>query len=106
MGAMGVGDSAPNLVFFMRSLAKYSNLGVAYADHNAVDELIKGSGLGFVIARPTRLTDGEARPVKFYGDRGEKLGALAGISRASVAKFLVDALEKNTWDRSTPVIAN
>jgi hypothetical protein len=48
-------------------------------------------------------------PVQFHGDDGKGLGVFAGmggISRASVAACLVDAVEKSTWDRSTPVISN
>jgi hypothetical protein len=78
-------------------------------DHNHVDEILKKSDLKFVLLRPARLTMGKKAPVKFLGDDGKGQGifaGLGGISRASVAACLVDAVEKNTWDRSTPVISN
>jgi len=62
--------------------------------------------IDYVLVRPTRLTDGEKASLRFYGDNGVGMGAFTSISRASVAGFLVDAVEKSTWDRSTPVISN
>ncbi len=104
MAALGVGDSWPNLIFIMRWVVKRSNMLYSFEDHNLVDQEMKKSGMDYVIARPTRLTDGEAKPVKSFGNSGQGVGM--SISRKSVAVFLVDAVEKSTWDRNTPVIAN
>ena len=60
----------------------------------------------YVLVRPTRLTNGDKAPLRFYGDDGVGMGVLSSISRVSVAGLLVDAVEKNTWDRTTPVISN
>ena len=101
-----MGDSLPQLICLMRWVIKTSNMAVAYADHNRVDAEMKASGLNFVIARPTRLTEGNTAPVKTFGNQGVGLSGFSGISRASVARFLVDAVDIDTWDRSTPVISN
>jgi hypothetical protein len=109
MSSFGVGSSLPNMTFLMRWVISHSNLQFSYADHNLVDEEIKSPNrkdIGYVLARPTRLTDGGKAPLRFYGDNGVGMGAFTSISRASVAGFLVDAVEKSTWDRSTPVISN
>ena len=106
MAAFGTAESLPYMTFLMRWLIKGSNLSYSYTDHNMVDKEMKESGMDYVLARPTRLTIGAAEPVKCYGNYGEGMGAMQSISRASVAVFLVDAVENNTWDRSTPVIAN
>lgn len=81
-------------------------MAASYADHDMVAQEMKKSGLDFVMARPTRLTGGNAMPVKFYGDRGDGIGGFATVTRRSVAVFLVDAVERKEWDRATPVIAN
>jgi hypothetical protein len=69
---------------------------------------LKKSGLDFVLLRP-RLTMAKKAPVQYFGDDGKELGVFAGmggVSRASVAACLVDAVEKITWDGTTPVITN
>lgn len=106
MSAFGVGDSLPNLVFIMRWVIKGSNMSFQWEDHNLVDQEMKKSGMDYVLVRPTRLTEGGVQPVKLHGNTGSSAGASAAISRKSVAAFLVDAVEKSTWDRTTPVISN
>ena len=44
--------------------------------------------------------------IKQWGDQGKGVSAFASISRAGVARFLVDAVESNEWDGKTPVISN
>lgn len=104
--ANGVGDSFPNLFFAMRWVIQYATIGVTFKDHDRVDEIVKKSGVNFVLSRPVRFTGGDAKPVKEYGNKGEGLPLGSGISRESVARFLVDAAEKSDWDGKTPVIAN
>ncbi|MCJ1452844.1 hypothetical protein MMC28_003189 [Mycoblastus sanguinarius] len=108
MQALGVGDSLPNLFFAMRWLIKYSAMAAQFADHNLVDEEVKAAseGVDYVLARPTRLEEGDRMPVKFFGDQGMGIGSFASITRKSVAAFLIDAAEKGDWDKETPVIAN
>lgn len=109
MSSFGVGSSLSNITVIMRWSISNTALGYRYADHNHVDEILKQSGLNFVLLRPARLTLAKKAPVQFLGDNGKGLGVFAGIggiSRASVAACLVDAVEKSTWDRSTPVISN
>jgi hypothetical protein len=109
MSSFGVGSSFANITVIMRWAISNTALGHSYADHNHVDEILKKSGLNFVLLRPGRLTMAKKAPVHFFGDDGKGLGVFAGlggISRSSVAACLVDAVEKSTWDRSTPVILN
>ena len=109
MSSFGVGSSLANITVIMRWAISNTSLGHLFADHNHVDEILKKSGLKFVVLRPARLTMAKKAPVQFLGDDGKGLGVFAGlggISRASVAACLVDAVEKSTWDRSTPVISN
>jgi hypothetical protein len=106
MSAFGTGDSFPNLNFLMQLVIKTSNLLYTFLDHDLVDKEMKESGLQFVLVRPVMLTDKEARPVREHGNAGKELGFMPSISRKSVAVFLVDAVEKNNWNNSTPVISN
>ena len=110
MASFGVGSSLPNITVLMRWAISNTSLGHLFADHNHVDEILKKSGLKFVVLRPARLTMAKKAPVQYFGDDGKGLAGifagLGGISRASVAACLVDAVEKSTWDRTTPVISN
>lgn len=109
LASFGVGSSFPNITVIMRFAISSTSLRHSFADHNHVDEILKKSGLDFVVLRPARLTMAKKAPVHFLGDDGKGQGlfaGLGGISRASVAACLVDAVEKSTWDRSTPVISN
>lgn len=109
LSSFGVGSSLANITVLMKFAISCTSLKYPFADHNHVDEILKNSGLEFVLLRPARLTMSKKAPVHFLGDDGKGLGifaGLGGISRASVAACLVDAVEKSTWDRSTPVISN
>lgn len=86
-----------------------------YDDHNAVAEETEGSGVGFVFVRPVRLVEGGEgeeeggkgeREVKVWENDGKGLGIMAGITRGSVARFLVRVAEGEEWDGKAPVIAN
>jgi len=109
VSSFGVGSSLKNINFLMKWAISNTSLRYPFADHNEVDGILKKSELQFVLLRPARLTMSKKAPVQFLGDDGKGLGVFAGlggISRASVAACLVDAVEKSTWDRSTPVITN
>lgn len=106
MSAFGVGDSFLNLNFLMRPVIKHTNMASQFEDHRLVDEKTRPSGLDWVMVRPAMLTEKEATPVKDLGDTGEQCGGgfMPSISRAGVAKFLVEAAESEKWDNRTPVI--
>lgn len=105
--ALGVGGSKANLFFAMRWMIKYTSMAGHFADHELVDEMVKGEGaVDAVRVRPTRLEGGGKKDVVLFGDDGEGIGGFAAISMKSVAGFMVDAAEKRDWDRSSPVIAN
>lgn len=106
MSAFGVGDSFSHLNFLMKPVIRLSNMGIQYEDHRLVDEETRLSGLNWAIVRPAMLTDKEAKPVKDLGDTGEYASFMPSISRASVAKFMVDAVESDSWDSRTPVICD
>lgn len=56
-----------------------------------------------------RLVDGDGdgkAEIKQWGDRGEGVSSFASISRAGVARFMVDAVGSGEWNVRTPVISN
>jgi len=102
----GAGDSFSNLNFIMRCLIKHSNMVQTLEDQNLVDAAVKAGRLPFVLPRPSMLTNGDAAPVKIYGNSGKGSGFMPSIIAKSVAIFMLDAAVSNEFDGSTPSIAN
>jgi uncharacterized protein YbjT (DUF2867 family) len=95
LSASGVGESRRLYNPIMRLLLMDGLLKASYADHERQEAQVRGSGLDWVIAHPTRLTNGAARG-KFQ--KKTAIEPVPGsISRADVAAFLVEACEESTW---------
>ena len=89
LSASGAGDSRASCGWLFRTFVIDGILKRAYADHDVQEEITKKSGLEWVIARPTRLTDGPANGKYKRDERGD--GSVPNsISRADVADFLVE----------------
>jgi putative NADH-flavin reductase len=93
--AHGVGDSKPAASWLQRTLLIDALLKRFYQDHDVQERLTRESGLDFVIARPTRLTNGKASGK--YVRTMEVVSVPSTISRADLADFLVEACESTTW---------
>jgi len=106
MQAFGVGETWPNMSYMLRLLVKKSNMCYQFDDHNLVAKEIKTAGVTYVLARPNILKDGEAEPIKEYPNHGKGVPMMGKVSKASVAKFLVDAAEQDKWDNTAPVFTN
>jgi uncharacterized protein YbjT (DUF2867 family) len=95
LSAHGVGDSKPAQSWFQRTFLIDRLLKGFFRDHEVQERLTQESGLDFVIARPTRLTNGKAKGK--YVRTTELIRVPASIARADVADFLVEACESTTW---------
>jgi uncharacterized protein YbjT (DUF2867 family) len=95
LSAFGVGESRALASFLVDKLVISLLLRRPFEDHERQEQTVKASGLEWVIARPSRLTNGPAR------GRYVKTAALqrvpGSISRADVADFLVEAVETDAW---------
>ncbi len=92
LSASGAGDSRASCGWLFRTFVIDGILKRAYADHDVQERITKESGLEWVIARPTRLTDGAANGKYKREERGD--GSVPNsISRADVADFFVEACE-------------
>jgi uncharacterized protein YbjT (DUF2867 family) len=95
LSAFGAGESLRVSNVFLRVLLVGFLLKPGYEDHNRQEEQVRASGLDWVIARPTRLTNGPARGQFLKKTVIEPVPN--AISRADVAAFLVEACEVPTW---------
>lgn len=92
LSAHGAGDSVAASGWFLRTFVVGMILKRAFADHDVQERLTRDSGLEFVIARPTRLTDGPAKGK--YLRVVDPAGAVpSSISRADVADFMIESCE-------------
>ena len=106
MSLFGTGDSWKQNNFLIKTVFKHSNMWQTVEDANGVDALVKASDINYVLVRSSALMGAEQKPVVELGDNGEKASFMPSISPPSVAGFLLDAVERATWDRHTPVISN
>ncbi|KAI1364529.1 hypothetical protein F5Y08DRAFT_353574 [Xylaria arbuscula] len=106
MSQWGAGSSFSSMNFLFRALFQHSNMKYGLAAHNALDKETRQAGVDFVLVRACVLADGEAAPIRLYPEDGKSIGFLPKITRASVAKFMVEACEKDDFVGKSPVISN
>jgi uncharacterized protein YbjT (DUF2867 family) len=95
LSAFGTGESRKLMNVVLRTVVASWLLKGPFEDHERQETLAKESGLEWVIARPSRLTNGPAR--KKYVTKTAIEPFPSSISRADVADFLVSAAEVDTW---------
>ncbi|WP_147453962.1 NAD(P)-dependent oxidoreductase [Tessaracoccus antarcticus] len=103
VSTMGVGDSARQLGWLGRVIAVPLFLRNAVADHGEKEDIITGTGLHWTVVRPAQLTDG---PIASFRS-GEDVSATSsstGVSRASVASFVLDTLDDTAYIGTKPNI--
>ena len=100
---IGAGDSASHGGFLFDHLILPLLLRKVYADKNRQEDIVRNSGLDWVLIRPSVLNNKPGR------DTIRTLTNLSGfhggtISREDVAKFSVDQVRADTWLRQSPLI--
>ena len=100
---MGAGDSVGHGGFVFDQLIFPLLLRKVYADKDRQEAIVRGSGLDWVLVRPSVLNDKPSR------DTIRALTDLSGfhggtISRDNVAKFVLDQVRDNTWVHRSPLI--
>lgn len=104
VSACGVGDSAHQMPLFFRALLAVSNIGVAYRDLDAMEQVLRASSVDWTSVRPAALWDGPHTSQVRVVPRDKHVGA-AWISRADVADFLLQAaLQPGASNDRTPSI--
>jgi uncharacterized protein YbjT (DUF2867 family) len=98
----GAGDSR-KAIGCLQSIPFHLFLGRAYDDKSVQEQLIRDSGLDWVIARPVILTNGPATGQYQILERPEEWRN-GFIARADVADFLLMQVESDRWLRKSPVL--
>lgn len=105
MTALGVGDSFREIPLFFKIMVRISNLRYSYRDHDRQEKLLERSGLEWTVVRPVMLTDATEDLSVIHKQKGDrKFGS--SITRIAVARFILDAIEKEEFIGSKPGISN
>lgn len=100
---IGAGDSAGHGGFVFDRLIFPLLLRKVYADKNWQEAIIGDSGLDWVLVRPSVLNGKPGRDtIRALTDLGQFHGGT--ISRADVAKFVLDRVNDGTWLHRSPLI--
>lgn len=101
--AWGVNESRQEIPGWFRWLINHSNIGPAYADHGTQETLLADSRLDWTAVRPVGLVSlNWNRPTKVSLNGKPKPRLM--ISRAVVARFLLDQVADKRYIRTCPVI--
>lgn len=105
--SLGVGASFDAMLLPLRLIFRHTTMRIGLRDHERVDDIVRKSGLPFVLPRPAALRNSDADcPVKVWPDNGRGMPWLGALTRESLAEWMVDAAEKTDWDGRAPVLTN
>jgi uncharacterized protein YbjT (DUF2867 family) len=100
---IGAGDSAGHGGFVFDKLIFPLLLRNVYADKNRQESIVRDSGLDWVLVRPSVLNDKPSRDtIRALTDLSSFHGGT--ISRADVARFVLDQVRGDTWVHRSPLI--
>lgn len=104
--SLGVGDSKWRLGILHNLIAIPLFLRNVFADKEEQERIIAGSGLDWVIVRPTVLTNGPQRNAYRAGAEIGHWFIPSRISRADVAAFMLEQVTGGDYLRKTPGLAD
>lgn len=102
--AWGVAETRKNLPFWFRWIIDYSNIGVAYADHERQEKLLEKSSLDWTIIQPVGLTNFKEDIIIRESFENSPKPSLI-ISRQSVANYMIDSVKNDSLIRRKVVIS-
>ena len=102
--AFGVGNTREYLPWFLKWILLKSNIGVAYADHERQEMIIRKSQTKWTIVRPAGLTNKEVnkKVVESYNNTPKPS---PGISRQNLARYLIQAIGNDTLIGKAPTLS-
>ena len=104
VSAWGVGETKKEIPCWLRWLINYTNLGPVYEEHEKEEKLLANSSLNWTAVRPVALNDSKKiKTLKVSFNNFPKPSLQ--ISRQSVAKFMVDIVKSDKYDRKSPTIS-
>lgn len=102
---LGAGDSYAVLNFFWKRIMFGLLLRDAFADHQVQEQLVRESDLDWVIVRPAAYTNGPVTGAYKSGFAVTEKNLTFKISRADVARFMLQQLTASAWLRQAPALS-
>lgn len=102
--AWGANETRQDIPFWFRWLIDYSNIGVAYRDHERQEKLLTHCSLDWTIVRPVGLTNSYTSKWLIETTDNQPKPNLT-ISRTSVARFLLEVLAEKRYIRQAVTIS-
>ena len=102
--AWGVAETNVDLPFWFRWTIKYSNIGIAYNDHERQEDLLKETDSDWTVIRPVGLINSR-KPQRIQISYNNKPKPKLTISRKSVALFMVNAVKDDALIGKSPVVS-
>jgi uncharacterized protein YbjT (DUF2867 family) len=105
LSALGVGDNIAQAkrTSFFATLFMKTLLKKTYVDADAAEQVLRGSGLDYVLARPPRLTDKPATGALVEVPEDQKLPRML-CTRDDVAAWMLKAATSSAFDRQAVTI--
>jgi putative NADH-flavin reductase len=105
LSAAGVGDSAEQMrkSSFLASMFIKLFLKKTYADALGAEDVLRASGLEYVLVRPPGLTNKKARGESRFIEDGAKISRVQ-IPRADVATFMLSCVRDDKHVRKAPIV--
>jgi putative NADH-flavin reductase len=103
---LGLGESAGNLNFFWKRVMFGFLIKKAFKDHELQEGIVKTSELDYTIVRPSAFTDVVPDGQYKIGFNGAVKDLALKISRADVAKFMIEQIGTQQWLRKAVSISN
>lgn len=103
--AWGVAETRKDIPFWFRWLIDYSNIGIAYKDHEKQEGLVINSNLDWTIVRPVGLTNFKKLDTLQVSFENKPKPNLM-LSRKSLANFMVKGISQTELIGKKAVISN
>jgi putative NADH-flavin reductase len=103
--ACGVNESHLEMPAWFRWLIRNSNIKYPYADHALQEDILRKTDLDWTIIRPVGLTNGALKTNIQTSINGTPKPS-SMISRVSVAAFILNCLNQDTFIKQCPTVSN
>tara|TARA_R110000868_G_scaffold103289_1_gene284538 strand:- start:880 stop:1530 length:651 start_codon:yes stop_codon:yes gene_type:complete len=101
--AWGVRETKHDIPFWFRWVIDYSNVGLAYKDHERQEILLEESDLNYTVVRPAGLTNFKKQKVRETFENSPKPSLT--ISRKSVADYMIRCIDNESLFQKKAVIS-
>ncbi|MBC7949809.1 MAG: NAD(P)H-binding protein [Chitinophagaceae bacterium] len=102
--AWGVADTRSEIPGWFRWFIEHSNIRYPYDDHARQEALARESGLDWTAVRAVGLVNSTRKKEIIVSFRNQPTPRLV-VSRANLADFILDVLEKDLYVKEAPVVS-